>query len=134
MRERALLARTYRAITSSPAWKHTVLIVNFDEWGGFFDHVAPSIAPDVDARFELRGFRVPAIVVSPYARRGAVASGIYDHTSILRMIEAQYDLAPLSARDAAAANIAEVLDLSNANLRAPQYDVPDFSSPLCPIL
>jgi phospholipase C len=130
----AFMARTYRAITNSPAWKHTVFIINFDEWGGFFDHVAPSTAPDVDPRFELRGFRVPAIVMSPYARRNHVASGIYDHASVLKMIETQYDLAPLSARDAAAASLGEVLDLSQANLHAPQYSVPDFESPLCPII
>jgi phospholipase C len=129
----SFLARTYAAITQSPAWKHTVLVINFDEWGGFFDHVPPEEAPDVDPRFQLRGFRVPCLVVSPFARRNHVASGIYDHASVLRMIEWRWDLAPLSVRDATANNLADVLDLSSANYAAPRYDVASFSSPLCPI-
>jgi len=130
----AFLARTYAAITSSPAWKHTVLIINFDEWGGFFDHVAPESAPDVDPALELRGFRVPAIVVSPYARRGYVASNTYDHASVLRFIEDHYGLAPVAVRDANAASIGEVLDLSSASYAAPQYAVAPFSSSLCPLI
>ena len=131
----AFLARTYNAIVNSPAWKHTVLVITFDEWGGFFDHVAPTTAPDVDPAFALRGFRVPTILVSPFARRGYVDSGVYDHTSILKMIETQWELAPLSARDAAANNLADALDLSGSGVaQAPEYIVSPFSSPLCPIL
>lgn len=129
------LARTYAALTSSPAWEHTVVIFNFDEWGGFFDHVAPSTAPDVDPAYELRGFRVPCIIASPYARRGYVAStGPYDHTSVLAFIEQHYGLDPLSVRDANAASIGELLDLSKANESVPQYNVAPFSSALCPIV
>src|SRR6185295_381608 len=83
----SFLNRTYRAVTTSPAWKHTVLIINFDEWGGFFEHIAPGTAPDVDPRFQQRGFRVPCLVISPFARRATIATGVYDHTSILKMIE-----------------------------------------------
>jgi len=125
---------TYRAVTTSPNWKHTVMIINFDEWGGFFDHVAPPRATDINATLEQRGFRVPAIVVSPLARRGYVASEIYDHTSILKMIEWRWGLEPLSARDAAANNIAEVLDFSRREQIAGAYDVPQVLSPPCPIL
>src|SRR6476661_7509045 len=60
----SFLNRTYQAVTTSPAWKHTVLVINFDEWGGFFEHIAPGTAPDVDPRFQQRGFRVPCLVVS----------------------------------------------------------------------
>ncbi|HEU0033196.1 MAG TPA: alkaline phosphatase family protein [Kofleriaceae bacterium] len=128
------LYQTYRAITTSPAWKHTVLVINFDEWGGFFDHIAPNEAPDVDPRFKLRGFRVPAIVVSPFARRGYVDSTEFDHTSILKMIEWRWGLAPLSVRDQYANNLASVLDFSTVNRVAPDYSVPDVASALCPIL
>ena len=63
------LYQTYRAVTTSPDWKNTVLVINFDEWGGFFDHVPPPEAPDVDpGASTLRGFRVPCLVVSPFAR------------------------------------------------------------------
>jgi len=126
------LSDTYRAVTSSPEWKHTVMIINFDEWGGFFEHIPPSEAPDVDPRFRLRGFRVPCLLVSPFARKGAIAQGVYDHTSILKMIEWRWGLPALSVRDANANNIAETLDFSQVNRNVPQYDVAPFASPACP--
>ena len=118
------LYRTYKAVTSSPAWPRTVLVINYDEWGGFFDHVSPPPAPDVDAAFELRGFRVPCLLISPFARRGYVAHGVYDHTSILKMIEWRWNLAPLSIRDANAKNLAAALDFSSRNLAASDFKVP----------
>ena len=125
--------QVYRAVTTSPAWSRTVFVINYDEWGGFFDHVAPGTAPDVDPRFELRGFRVPALLISPLARRGYVSHGLYDHTSILKMIEWRYGLGALSRRDAKANNIAEALDFSSEpNLAATDYLVPPFESPACP--
>ncbi len=128
----AWLYETYRAITAGADWKHTVLVINFDEWGGFFEHVPPTSAPDVNPAYELRGFRVPAIVVSPLARRGYVAKGVYDHTSVLKMIEWRWGLAPLAPRDAAANNLAEVLDFGNPDDEAADYAVPPFVSPPCP--
>jgi phospholipase C len=113
------LARVYNAVVTSPAWERTLLIVNYDEWGGFYDHVPPQQAPDADPANALRGFRVPALVVSPRARRGAVAHGVYDHTSVLRAIEWRWGLAPLSPRDANARNLAEVLDFQSPLRRRP---------------
>jgi phospholipase C len=126
------LNQTYQAITTGADWKHTVLVINFDEWGGFFDHVAPSEAPDVDPAFALRGFRVPCLLVSPFARQGFVADGVYDHTSILKMIEWRWGLPALSVRDAAANNLAEALDFGKKVKEAPQYDVPVVVSAPCP--
>src|SRR5262249_7407902 len=74
------LNQVYSAVTTSPAWPRTLLVINYDEWGGFFDHVAPQVAPDATPEWGLRGFRVPCVVVSPRARRGYVAHGVYDHT------------------------------------------------------
>ncbi len=121
----AFLNSVYQAVTTGPAWSRTVLIITFDEWGGFFDHVAPTTAPDTNpALTGLRGFRVPSLVISPLARRGAVAHGVYDHTSILKLIEWRWGLAPLSPRDSAANNLAEVLDFSGPpSLAAPQWRV-----------
>jgi phospholipase C len=120
----AFLAQVYNAVVTSPSWERTLLVVNYDEWGGFFDHVAPQEAPDADPGNALRGFRVPALVVSPRARRGAVAHGLYDHTSVLRAIEWRWGLPPLTRRDAAARNIAEVLDFrAPLRQRPPTYAV-----------
>jgi phospholipase C len=126
------LYQTYRAVTTGRDWKHTVMVINFDEWGGFFDHVAPAEAPDVDAAFALRGFRVPCMIVSPFAAPGAIAQGVYDHTSVLKMIEWRWGLPSLSVRDAAANNLAEALDFSLVRHGIPDYVVPPFSSVACP--
>jgi phospholipase C len=116
----------YEAVINSPNWERTVLVINFDEWGGFYDHVAPEVAPDSNASLALRGFRVPCIVVSPYAKRGFVAHDTYDHASVLKMIEWGFDLAPLAPRDAAANNLADVLDLSSPpDNTAPSWAFPD---------
>jgi phospholipase C len=118
------MSTIYNAVVRSPAWPRTLLIFTFDEWGGFFDHVPPPAAPDVKPEYRQRGFRIPAILVSPFARRGHVAHGTYDHTSILKLAEWRFGLEPLSVRDAAAANLAGALDFSHRNLKAPIFSVP----------
>ncbi len=135
----AFLNSIYEAVTTSPNWPNTVLVINFDEWGGFFEHVPPALAPipSTDAALGSdgrRGFRVPALVVSPWSPRGGIAQGLYDHTSVLRMIEWRWHLRPLTVRDATANNLAEVLDFAHADLRAPQFPVPPgpFVSPCLP--
>jgi phospholipase C len=123
----AFLGRVYNAVVSSPNWARTVFVITYDEWGGFFDHVAPPVGPDPnpDLGAGLRGFRVPCLVISPRARRGYVAHSLYDHTSVLKLIEWRYGLAPLTVRDAAANNLAEVLDFDHPPvLAAPRYKVP----------
>ena len=118
------MSTIYNAVVRSPAWPRTLLIFTFDEWGGFFDHVPPPAAPDVKPEYEQRGFRIPAVLVSPFPRRGHVAHGTYDHTSILKLLEWRFGLAPLSVRDAAATNLAGALDFSHRNLKAPAISVP----------
>ena len=110
----AFLNQVYDAVRTGPGWERTVLVINYDEWGGFFDHVRPGRASDVSRHTALRGFRVPARMISPLARRGHVSHAVYDHTSILRMIEWRHGLRPLTPRDRDARNIAEVLDFSRA--------------------
>jgi phospholipase C len=129
----AFLNQVYEAVTSSPNWANTLLVINFDEWGGFFDHVAPSTAPDVSSQTALRGFRVPALVISPRARRGYVDHTVYDHTSVLRAIEWRWNLPALTPRDAAAANIAQALDFtSGPRTDVPHFTVPQFVAAVCP--
>jgi phospholipase C len=129
----SFLAEVYNAITTSPAWARTMLVINYDEWGGFYDHVVPATAADTSPDTALRGFRVPSIVISPRARRRYVAHDVYDHTSVLKAIEWRWNLAPLTPRDRAARNIAEVLDFTSApNLTAPRYAVAPFvAGPAC---
>ncbi|TDD91722.1 alkaline phosphatase family protein [Actinomadura rubrisoli] len=122
----AFLNEVYTAVVDSPNWERTLLVINYDEWGGFYDHVPPPVGPDPrpDLDTGLRGFRVPCLLISPRARRGAIAHEVYDHTSILKAIEWRWGLAPLTVRDAAARNIAEVLDFASPiDVNAPRYTV-----------
>jgi len=132
----AFLNLVYFAVTRSPAWKRTLLVINYDEWGGFFDHVAPPFAPIPNASVPedgLLGFRTPCLLFSPYARRNAISSIEFNHTSVLRFIEWRWNLEPLTVRDATANNLAEALDFSRRRRRAPLYAVPPgpFGRP-CP--
>jgi len=125
-----IINQVYEAIVNGPQWENTVLIVNYDEWGGFYDHVPPPLAPlteldPVIGNDGRLGFRTPTLVASPLARRGFVAHKEYDHTSILSMIEWRWGLEPLTVRDATANNIAHVLDFKSAkDLSAPRFNVP----------
>jgi phospholipase C len=116
----AFLAEVFHALRQGPAWERTVLIVTYDEWGGFYDHVVPPrVTPgvplgaaadsgpdrDIVGGRVLLGFRVPCIVAGPLARgsdptRPRIDHRLYDHTSILKLIEWRWGLRPLGQRDA----------------------------------
>ena len=82
-----LVLNVYHALAASPLWEKTLLVITYDEHGGFFDHVPPPAAEDDDpALFGLYGIRVPALVVSPLVARGAVSHTVFDHTSIIKTI------------------------------------------------
>jgi phospholipase C len=104
MRGQQHVADIVSRIRASAAWQDTVIIVTYDENGGRWDHVAP---PVVDRWGP--GTRVPAIVISPYARKAYIDHTQYDTTSILRLIEQRYGLEPLGPRDAAAASLLPAL-------------------------
>jgi phospholipase C len=119
-RGQALIGDVARAITQSPLWEKTVLIVTYDEWGGFFDHVTPPVLPDAftptaTEEHNTAGFRVPTYLISPFAAKRRVAHGQYDHSAILKFVEWRFGLAPLTPRDAAAGNLARELDFSAPN-------------------
>jgi phospholipase C len=96
------------ALGKSPYWPSVAVFVTWDDFGGFYDHVAPA---QVDA-FGY-GFRVPCLVASPYARVGFVDHTVNDHTSILKFIENRYGLPALSTRDAAANDLSEAFDFTS---------------------
>ena len=97
------------AVMRSRFWPRTVIVVTWDDFGGFYDHVAP---PQVN-RWGL-GPRVPALVISPYARRGYVDHSPYDFTSVLALVERRFGLAPLTRRDAQASPLLHSFDFAAA--------------------
>ena len=100
------LHSVFSAFARSPQWHRGLFVLTYDEWGGFFDHVAPPVVPDDRAskvdleNFGQTGFRVPTVLASPFARRGYVDSTRYDHTSILRFLEWRFLGAPPAGVDA----------------------------------
>jgi phospholipase C len=94
-------------VRKGPSWHDTVIIVTYDENGGFWDHVAPPAGDRWGP-----GTRVPTIVISPFARRGHVDHTTYETVSILALIERRWGLAPLGARDARADPLTGALDLA----------------------
>ena len=81
-----LVLKLYNAVVNSPAWKRTLLVIVYDEHGGFYDHVEPEDAADDDPDFRKFGVRVPAFVVSPWVERGKVSHKVFDHTSLIKTI------------------------------------------------
>jgi len=123
----AFTASVVDAVLHSPSWPRTMLIVVYDEGGGYYDHVPPPSAvapddvppathvpPDQPGGYDQLGFRVPCIVVAPFAKAGHVSHVVYDHTSILKTIQNKWNLPPLTRRDAAAADLLDFLDLTGA--------------------
>ncbi len=106
-----LIASTYQALATSPQWESSLMVVTFDEHGGFHDHVPPGKTVDERASegFDQLGFRVPALIVGPNVKKGYVCSTPLEHTSALKHIENQFKLQPLSMRDAASTDLSSCI-------------------------
>jgi phospholipase C len=125
------VAQIVHALVHSPAWKHTALFITYDEHGGYYDHVPPpraikpdSIAPmlgpgDVPGAYDRYGFRVPLIVVSPWARPGYVSSITQDLTSITAFIERKWNLPAMTFRDANAQPMTDYFDFTRPAFARP---------------
>jgi phospholipase C len=125
------VAQIVDAVLESPNWKRTALFFTYDEHGGFYDHVPPpkacppdAIQPildsgDVPGEFDRLGMRVPMIVISPFARRHYVSHHVYDHTSILRIIQARFELPALTVRDAHARPPDDMFDFGHPAFLTP---------------
>jgi phospholipase C len=106
------IAQVVRALMNARTWKHTALFLTYDEHGGYYDHVPPppaivpdAIPPDLApgdpaAAFDRYGFRVPTIVISPWAKPHYISRVVHDHTSITAFIERKWNLPAMTLRDA----------------------------------
>lgn len=130
-RGEALLKQVYETIRNSPHWESSLLIVTYDEHGGFYDHVPPprTVAPGdatTDPENNRYGFdftqlgpRVPAIIISPLIPRGTIDHSVYDHTSVLATLEHIFGLLPLTERDKQANTLNHLLSLATPRTDAP---------------
>ena len=114
----------------------------YDEHGGYYDHVPPPPAPppdtippdlqpgDVPGGYDRYGFRVPCVVVSPFAKPDYVSSVVHDHTSVLKLIETKWNLPAMTARDANTSNLVDMLDLTKRGIGRPAFaEPPDLPQP-----
>ncbi|MCC6217227.1 MAG: alkaline phosphatase family protein [Polyangiaceae bacterium] len=116
------------ALGKSPVWSKSALFLTYDEHGGFADHVPPPPAchpgngsPDDTSHgdFDRLGFRVPVFVISPFAKQHFVSHEVHSHTSILRFIQAKFELPALTGRDANSDAMMDFFD----------FDSPPFTTP-----
>jgi phospholipase C len=95
-------------LMQSPYWESSVFLWSYDDWGGWYDHVVPPTVDDWGY-----GMRVPALLVSPYAKQGYIDSTQLDYTSALKFIEENWDLEPLADRDRQANNFLDAFDFES---------------------
>jgi phospholipase C len=139
----AFAARVINAAMAGPGWAKTVLIWCYDEHGGYYDHVPPPravapddippdihVPPDLPGGYDRYGFRVPAVIVSPWARRNHVSHRVRDQTAILKLIETKWNLPALTFRDANSDNLLDCLDFQHppAFLEPPVLPEPGLTS------
>lgn len=129
----AYVASLINALIESPSWADSVFILTYDEGGGLYDHVPPqpAVSPDgiaptdlpagdvctsgtgANCTFNYTGFRVPLIVISPFAKKNYVSHSVTDYTAILKLIETRFSLPSLTRRDAAQIDMTEFFDFTN---------------------
>jgi phospholipase C len=140
----AFMADVVNAFVRSPSYRRGALFVIYDEWGGFFDHVRPPrviddrMSRDLSEDFGQLGFRIPAVAVSPFARRKEgragfrVDHGVYGHEAILKLISYRFGLGYLNRRHRYARNIGRSFDWENPDFEAPTLpDPPEIATQAC---
>jgi phospholipase C len=120
------VASIVNAIGNSSYWSDTAILITWDDWGGWYDHVAPTIINDGKSWGSgyVYGFRVPLLVVSPYAKAGYVSHVTHDFGSILNFIEKTFGLSSLGYADAYADDLSDCFDFSQTPLAFQTVNAP----------
>jgi phospholipase C len=109
----ALIASVVAALGQSPQWNRSLLVITYDEHGGFYDHVAPPAPPagsEDDADWQRYGFRVPSLVIGPTVRRGCAIEDVFEHCSVAKTASVRFGLEPLNARADLAPDLSPCID------------------------
>ena len=128
------LASIYEALAQSPQWYSCLLIITYDEHGGFYDHVNPPETVDDDPEFAQLGIRVPTIVAGPHVRRGCVNSTLLEHVSIISTMTVKHGLAPLNGRVTATADVSSCINPAYIGDPQPPIKLPMIEAPLGELL
>jgi len=142
------------ALMAGPNWKDSAMIFTYDEFGGFYDHVSPQPMPSPDGilpidlkpgdacdgsgqlgtgtcNFNWTGYRVPLIVISPFAKKNFVSHTVRDFTAVLKLIETRFNVPALNARDAAQPSMNEFFDFTNVPWATPPTPPAQVTSGQC---
>jgi phospholipase C len=110
LRGQAFVGSIYKALAASPAWSRTLLIVTYDEHGGFYDHVAPPKTVDDDPEFQQLGIRVPTFVIGPTVKKGYVCKKTLEHVSVPATLATRFGIQSLNARMDATSDVSDCID------------------------
>jgi phospholipase C len=126
----AFMSDIVHAFMESRQYRHGALFIDYDEWGGFFDHVKPRFVPDdrqnrdINKSWGMTGFRIPGVCVSPFTRRGGVNHMQLTHESILKLISYRFGVGNLNKRHRNATNIGRSMDFGHPDLSLPSLPDP----------
>lgn len=140
----AVIKAVYEAIRNSPLWPTSMLVVTYDEHGGFYDSVPPVAAPapadwsgttykGSGFTFDRLGVHVPALVVAPLIPAGVVNHTVYEHSTVPKTVAGFFSLPPLTARDRAANDLAHLLTLDTPRIDCPVTLPPRVASAARPV-
>lgn len=127
----AYMKRFFDALMASSLWQKSIMMLTYDEGGGFYDHVPPPNMPapddippqlqsnDFAGNFQRLGTRVPFVVVSPWVKKHYVSHTPIDHTAIMRLIQKRFDLPTLSKRDAASHDLLDMFNFASMSFATP---------------
>ncbi len=125
----AFIATIHNALAASPQWNKTMLIITYDEHGGFYDHVSPPTTTDELPEFRQLGFRVPTVIAGPMVKQGAIDSTMLDHVSVISTVTKRFGLEPLNTRVEDTNDFSSVIDPEFAQNPRPAAQLPTVTLP-----
>ncbi len=128
------LGSVYQALASSPQWNRCLLIITYDEHGGFYDHVSPPSTVDERPEFQQLGFRVPSLVIGPFVRQGCVDSTQLEHVSVIATATRRWGLPPLNERVTATNDVSSAFNPAYLDNPRPPAPLPMMSVSVSEVL
>lgn len=128
------LASVYQALANSPQWGRCLLIITYDEHGGFYDHVSPPSTVDALPEFQQLGFRVPSLVVGPFVKRGCVDSTQTEHVSVIATATRRFGLPAINERVTATSDVSSAIDPAYFDAPRPPAPIPQLSVSVSEVL
>lgn len=123
----ALIASVYAALAQSPQWSNCLLIITYDEHGGFYDHISPPITNDDEADFLRLGFRVPTLVAGPFVRAGCAVDTRLEHVSVIKTLCVRHGLEDLNLRVTAAKDVSSCINPGFLEDPQPPVELPELT-------